>query len=308
MSPPVLTGRYPHSLPRNYAEPRAKRAKRWYTYALGPEAPLLSDHLRSAGYATAGFSPIRLFAQLAFADHFARYERTAELLSAGERFIAETQEPFLLWQHLSHPHEPYQEHPEFRFGPSAIDRYDSEIAFSDSIVGGLVSALERRGALERTIVVITADHGEAFGEHGKRFHGRSCYVEQIHVPLVLRVPGMPPRVVRPTVELVGVTPTLLELLGIEAGSARFDGESLLRGLADAASFTARGAYCEYFRNGVTLQALRAGGWTLVSDLEADSVELFASDRDPGELVNVERHEPAVRARLLESLGKRSSRH
>jgi arylsulfatase A-like enzyme len=304
--PSMLTGRYPHRLPRDYEHPKAGLGKRWYSYTLGAEAPLVSELVAAAGYKTAGFAAFRVFDPLDLASRFERYERTGALREAAERFIATTKEPFLLWQHLPYPHEPYAAQPGFDFGSDTIARYDGEIAFADSVVGAILAALERRGVAGRTIVVLTADHGEAFGEHGKRFHGRSCYVEQIHVPLVVRVPGLDAAVVRAPVELVDVLPMLLEVLGIERGALALDGESLLRALADPAWFAARGAYCEYFRSGVTLQALTFEDWKIVSDFERDSVELYALSRDAGELENVERHEPAVRDRLLDALGERYS--
>ncbi|HEX6273904.1 MAG TPA: sulfatase [Polyangiaceae bacterium] len=304
--PSMLTGRYPHRLPRDYGHPKARLGKRWYSYTLGAEAPLVSELVAATGYTTAGFAAFRVFDPLDLASRFQSYERTGALREEAERFIARTKEPFLLWQHLPYPHEPYVEQPRFDFGADTIARYDGEIAFADSVVGAIFAALERRGVADRTIVILTADHGEAFGEHGKRFHGRSCYVEQTRVPLVVRVPGLDAAVVRAPVELVDVVPTLLELLGIARGSLALDGESLLRALAEPAPFAERGAYCEYFRSGVTLQSLTFDDWKIISDIERDSVELYALARDQGELVNVERREPAVRDRLLDALGARYS--
>jgi hypothetical protein len=109
------------------------------------------------------------------------------------------------------------------------------------------------------------------------------------------------------VELVGLVPALLDLLRIPRGALELDGESLLGALADPASFTTRGAYCEYYRSGVTLKSLAIGQHKLVLDLdrELDRVELFDLARDPQELVNVERHQVDARERLFDALATRA---
>jgi arylsulfatase A-like enzyme len=303
--PSMLTGRYPHSLPRDYDDPRAAPGKRWYAYTLKPEAPLVSELLARIGYATGGFGAPGLFDWLGFDQRFATYERTDDYRGPAVRFVSTANEPFFLWEHMPYPHEPYEKHAEHDFGPGKIDRYDSEIAFSDSIIGDIVRALERRGALGRTIVIITADHGEAFGEHNSLFHASSCYEEQMRVPLVLRVPGSAPAVVSTPVELVDLVPTLLELLGIPRQGLALDGESLLDAMANPERRATRGAYCEYFQAGPTLKSLISGKYKLVYDVANDELELFALDRDPGERVNLEREEPRARERLLDALGERS---
>ncbi len=71
----------------------------------------------------------------------------------------------------------------------AIDRYDESLLSLDAGIGNLIESLRSRGLLDRTIIVLTSDHGESFGEHGMMFHGHSMFRDQIHVPLVIRVPG-----------------------------------------------------------------------------------------------------------------------
>src|SRR5206468_635688 len=91
----------------------------------------------------------------------------------------------------------------------------------------LFAGLERRGVLDKSIVVFTADHGEEFREHGQLAHGTSLYNELIRVPLIVLVPGQRGgRVVRDNVSLVDVAPTLLALLGLPP-EPRFEGRSLV---------------------------------------------------------------------------------
>jgi arylsulfatase A-like enzyme len=91
----------------------------------------------------------------------------------------------------------------------------------------LFDALERRGVLENTVLIVTADHGEQFGEHGDYGHGCSVYQPEIHVPLLIRFPrGVPEgRVVREAVSLRDLPATVLELAGLE-GHSVFPGRSL----------------------------------------------------------------------------------
>ncbi|MFP6664115.1 MAG: sulfatase-like hydrolase/transferase [Deltaproteobacteria bacterium] len=106
--------------------------------------------------------------------------------------------------------------------------YDGELAYLDSHIGRMMDRLEALGVLDDTIVVITADHGELFGEHGLAYHFKALSEEETHVPLIIRYPaGLPSgqRVPEP-VELNDILPTVLELAGIES-SAPMDGKSLV---------------------------------------------------------------------------------
>jgi arylsulfatase A-like enzyme len=75
---------------------------------------------------------------------------------------------------------------------SEIDRYDSALKYDDAEIGNLLQELDRRGLTGNTLVVITSDHGESLGQHDMQFHGIALYLEQIHVPLLVRLPGKVP--------------------------------------------------------------------------------------------------------------------
>jgi arylsulfatase A-like enzyme len=106
------------------------------------------------------------------------------------------------------------------------EKYDYEIAFVDSWVAKIIAALEKTGLAGNTAVVVWADHGEAWGEHKRFFHGQDLTEEQLRVPLIIAVPGLPPAAVDDEVALVDVGPTLLDLVGLRAPAA-FRGRSLL---------------------------------------------------------------------------------
>jgi arylsulfatase A-like enzyme len=111
----------------------------------------------------------------------------------------------------------------------ARDSYDDCLAYLDEQLGVLFDALQRRGLLEKTLVVVTSDHGEGFGEHDLFSHGNSLYRTEIRVPLVIRPPaGLDPSsVVGETVSLRALPATIVDLLGLGAGSP-FPGVSLAR--------------------------------------------------------------------------------
>lgn len=107
------------------------------------------------------------------------------------------------------------------------DWYDSEIAFADSLVGKLLRTLKRTGAYEDTLVIVTADHGEHFGEHGRAYHQFSLFDELIHVPLVVKLPGQERAGTRSDdlVSLVDLAPTIYEALGVDV-PAEVEGRSV----------------------------------------------------------------------------------
>ena len=111
----------------------------------------------------------------------------------------------------------------------ARDSYDDCLGYLDEQLGQLFDALKRRGLLEKTLVIVTADHGEGLGEHKLFGHGYSLYRTEIRVPLLIRPPSglSAPTVVGETVSLRDLPATIVDLLGLGAGSP-FPGTSLAR--------------------------------------------------------------------------------
>jgi arylsulfatase A-like enzyme len=112
----------------------------------------------------------------------------------------------------------------------ARDSYDDCIADLDEQLGLLIDELDRRAVLGKTWVILTADHGESFGEHpGVFWHGTSLYETQLRVPLVILPPEgvLPPRTVTETASLRDLAATIVDVLGVQSGTS-FPGESLAR--------------------------------------------------------------------------------
>ena len=204
--------------------------------------PTLAELARAHGYRTAAFYPPAVFfvdgeRLKAFEDHAFGFEFTMadgldEDVSAEVQtdrvlaFLTErSPERFLAWVHYFAPHEPYVEHPDDgpSFGPRAVDRYDGEIRWVDRHIGRLIARVRVRHPY--TIVVVTADHGEEFGDHGGAYHGTTLFDEQVKVPLLVSIPGVDGARIHAPVSTTAVVPTVLGATGMRAG-ARFDGTDL----------------------------------------------------------------------------------
>jgi arylsulfatase A-like enzyme len=286
---------------------------------LGSDSETWAGDLRRYGYRTAAFYPPAVFfidAERfgAFRDRALDFEyRRIEFAPATAR--AEAVKAYLakqpadrrvfVWVHLFEPHEPYEAHPEHPFGDRDVDRYDSEIAAADDGIGALVTAM--RAARPGAVILVTADHGEEFSEHGGRYHGTTVYEEQVRVPLVVSAPGLlAPRRVSAPVQIVDLLPTVLEGLSIPR-PARVRGADLgpyLAGkpAAEAAS-PSPGPHLPGFAFAETdAQTLLARGpLRLVCARKIGACALYDVERDPGETSDVSAARPgelaAMRAEL-----------
>jgi arylsulfatase A-like enzyme/HEAT repeat protein len=207
----MLTGKYYPTLarlaPGDPHDPIALLLRQygWKTSAFYPPAVFFVDGDKLKAYQENNFQ----FEYVKVGDFT---DANGRLSQIAEFFAKERPRKTFLWVHLFEPHEPYEKREGFDFGNKDMDRYDSEIAYADAAVGRLLAYLQknRPGA----IVIVTADHGEEFDEHGGRYHGGTLYEEQIRVPLVIAVPGVEPRVLSGPVELIDLAPTILGLLDI----------------------------------------------------------------------------------------------
>jgi arylsulfatase A-like enzyme len=188
--------------------------------------------------------------------------------------------------------------------------YDGEVAALDAELARFFRRLRQRGLLDHTIVILTADHGEEFGEHGGMQHGTALYEESVHIPLLITGPGLPAgRVVADDVSLVDVAPTLLALVGLPAES-RFEGRSLLERLAPHGGSSQ--AIFELLPAGPTLDVRRNDAGIVQDRIAvltpgpargASDIEIFDLAHDPHELQPdppaLAEQGAALRARLAE---------
>lgn len=150
------------------------------------------------------------------------HEKPGPLVTASflEWLDAAPDRPFFAFLNYFDAHQPYRFTDElaarFGGGRTLADRYDAAIAYLDEELGSLFDELRERGVLERTIVVVTSDHGEHLGDHGLTGHGNSLYMPLLHVPLIIRYPSRvrAGRVPAP-VSLRDVPATILDLAGLD---------------------------------------------------------------------------------------------
>lgn len=194
--------------------------------------------------------------------------------------------PFFLWVHLYDPHAPYN--PPEPFASRYRRRpYDGEIAFADAQVGRLLTFLGRHGVLDTSLLVLTSDHGESLGEHGEKTHGFFIYDSTLHVPLIIKTPGVVPRVVRNDVSLVDVMPTLLQALKISM-PASVQGRSLLDLILGRPAANPSNIYAESYLPLLhfgwnPLRSVRWQGWKFI---ETTRPELYDTRADNKEVRNL----------------------
>jgi arylsulfatase A-like enzyme len=232
----MLAGRYPSEL---------RRSGSFFSHH-PPEVLFFPELLQEAGVRTLaghahfyfgdksgfrqGFDDYRLVAGIGV-DHLTDRSVTspAHLALATEMLAAPAlaERPFFAWFHFMDPHDLYEIHDGFpSFGKKSRDRYDGEILFTDHYVGKLLEMARRQPWWARTAVIVSADHGEAFGEHKQSRHGFELWENLVRVPLLLHVPGVAPRRIDTPRSHIDLAPTILELLGVPA-HASFHGRSLL---------------------------------------------------------------------------------
>jgi arylsulfatase A-like enzyme len=277
----------------------------------------------------------REFGQRADADSFREVVPPWLAANRGRRFFA--------YLHYREPHWPYDPKPPFNtlFGPDApiprdlrnevgffvavnnrrrettpdeaehiVRLYDGNLAFVDQELGFLRRSLESLGLWERTVVIVTADHGEEMGEHGLFGHEAQLFEPALRIPLVIRFPsgaGLAGVRVRGLVDLVDLAPTIADLYGLPgrggpAGS--FGGRTLLPMVFGAAG---KEAVVSRTRGEQPRWALRGDRYKLVYDGKLGTRQLFDLKSDPEERQDLapreamlaDLHLQALRRRLLE---------
>ncbi len=234
------------------------------TDVLPHSVPVLPERLQQAGYETLAFTtnPF-LIPDFGFARGFTRFRffdgpTFASADAVLPEVLAAVRErhttPVFVWVHLMEPHSPYAPPDDARdrlppggarhvipdsvsIPPWLIARpsrdlrvyeslYDAEILTVDRALGRFFDGLRRAGVWETSAIIVTADHGEEFLDHGGLEHNRTLYDEMVHVPLMLKIPGVTPRRLEAQMELMDLFPTLVSLGGGRAPDAVFGADML----------------------------------------------------------------------------------
>lgn len=176
-----------------------------------------------------------------------------------------------------------------------IDHYHNDLFAGDAATGLLLDGLRARGRLDRALVVVVGDHGEAFGQHeGNVAHSLYIYEENIHVPFIVSLGGVTTAEIRaPQIgSLIDVAPTILALAGLPLTS-KWQGRSLLAGSPGVARF---------FTDHASLEVgLRQGRWKMIHEIGLGRARLYDLDADPGERTNLAAAHPERVTRYREHL-------
>ncbi len=133
---------------------------------------------------------------------------------------------FFFWAHFLDPHDQYMRHPGIDWGKTARDRYDGEVTFTDQAIGKLLDFIAARSWAPRTVIILTSDHGEEFGEHNMTRHGFEIWQTLTRVPLMISAPGAKARRIDVNRSDIDLAPTILDLFALPA-EPTFEGKSIV---------------------------------------------------------------------------------
>jgi arylsulfatase A-like enzyme len=296
----------------------------------------VAEVLRNAGYRCGGFINNNLVSKAygygqGFNIYTGRAMNTGRVTASGIRWIEKNSDrPFLLYLHYMQPHSPYSPPARYNVFGAKIDSahvggdiknginftgtkqlssdeledivalYDGEILYSEDQVLAVLKKLQDLKISQEVVVVLTADHGEEFLDHGMVWHESiHLYEELIRVPLVMKIPGnMQGRRVETPVMQIDIAPTLISMAGLNP-PADMQGRSF-SGLFEEMPLNPRPIFSETIDYGY-IQTIRDGSMKLIQDWENHSTELYNLETDPRELVNLAPQQPDVVAALLDLL-------
>lgn len=244
--------------------------------------------------------------------------------------------PFFLWIHYIDPHIPYgfpsgtvlppyykgykgrlgnyfYDVAAVRNGGLRLDRedrehikalYDADILFTDQNVGLLIDELERLDLHRNTMIVLTSDHGEELWDHGGFEHGHSLYQEVIRIPLILVIPGMKGgnRRIYSKVRSIDIGPTVLDVMGLKWG-ATIQGSSLIDLMTKGKDPLDRISFSESLLYGNEKKAIRKGKYTLIYEPSNGKVELYDTQGDHEERLDIAVYRKDIVEMLISEMDK-----
>lgn len=226
---------------------------------------------------------------------------------------------FFMWVHYIDPHAQYVEHkgaPDFAAGTrggvaASKAAYDGEVWFTDKHVGRLIDHIASKPWGDKTAIVVTADHGEAFAEHGMSWHGFEIWEPLVRVPLVIYVPGLSPHRVPQKRGQIDIVPTIVDLLDLpRPPPGELSGQSLVPDLTSKGPYAERDVYIDMpvgpytgMRRGIITG--ETPGMKLISP-GGNQYQLYDLAEDPGETRDLS-GDPARLGPVLEAFRAKRAR-
>lgn len=305
----LLAGRYPSSLGRDG----------FFFGAYAKDSPFFPKLLQKSGVRTLGAQAHGYFKSAGFENGFDTWELVPNLKwnnttdenvtgpqheAIAERLLSDPKldtSRFFAWFHFLDPHDQYMAHDADGippFGKGLRDKYDAEVLFTDQQIGKLLDFMAQKSWFSRTVLIITSDHGEAFGEHNQFSHGFELWEHLVRVPLMFVVPGVAPRRIDTPRSAVDLAPTVLDLMQT-AQDPGFVGKSLVPEFLGQPA-EQRDVLCDLpmTSDNDRRRALIAGRKKLLSVSTDSYLRLYDLDADPTE------DKPIVKGPELDELAAR----
>jgi choline-sulfatase len=219
----MFTGRYPSSLYRSgWFFANYSKANVFFTEALQEKG------IRTIGWhghmyfgkgkgLEQGFDVWELVPGITFDPQTDNHKTSDKMTKLGIELLGKSENTggqFFAWAHYMDPHDVYTKHPESPdFGNKGRDKYDSEVFYADLWLGKLLDFCKQQPWWKNTAVIISADHGEAFGEHSMYRHAFEVWEVLTRVPLIIKAPGAEPRRIEQRRSMIDLAPTVMDLMG-----------------------------------------------------------------------------------------------
>ncbi len=295
----VLSGKYPSTLYRSapfftrYPDSNlflAELLEQAGVYTLSAHAHM---YMRRGNGLDQGFKDWEVVDGITFDNKTDNFVTSQKLTPLCIRLLQKTpaDTPFFLYAHYMDPHDVYVKHEEADFGSKLRDRYDSEIFYTDLWIGKLLDFMKKQPWWDKTVVIVSADHGEAFGEHGMHRHAFELWNMLTHVPLFIRIPGVVPRHITTPRSDIDLAPTILELMNVRADND-FAGKSLVPELMGGPA-EPRPVLLDLPKdtNNPERRALISGDYKLLVFDSGWRTDLYNLADDPGEEHDLAKKEP-----------------
>lgn len=200
-------------------------------FILRDEFLTLAEHLKTFGYSTAAFvGAFPLDSRFGLNQGFDVYDdqyghpgnqtfsyverRAEEVVNRSLKWLENQNSPWFLWMHVYDPHQRYDPPEPFKTEHSRHP-YEGEVAYVDHCLGKFFEYLDLNQLSEKTLIILTSDHGEGLGDHGEKTHGYFAYNSTLHVPLILFFPGLKPGKTKQYVCHSDIFPTACDILDIK---------------------------------------------------------------------------------------------